>query len=126
MVTVRVVDTKGEIRYVPLHFIMQCLWVNAGYFKKARIPFPPFGGRSDPWTWEEFIDVLKKVKEANNLPYAMSMQRTAERLFNYLGIKGVKILIENLDFGLDKDPKAKKVLDEFVNLFKENLMVPAE
>ncbi|HBT39375.1 MAG: Extracellular solute-binding protein family 1 [Thermotoga sp. 50_1627] len=123
---VRIVDTKGEIRYVPLHFTMQCLWVNADYFKKAKIPFPPFGGRSEPWTWEEFVDVLKKVKEANNLPYAMSMQRTAERLFCYLGIRGVKILDENLEFMLDKDPRAKQVLEEFISLFKENLMVPAE
>ncbi|HOJ87883.1 MAG TPA: ABC transporter substrate-binding protein [Pseudothermotoga sp.] len=124
---VRIRVTDGDaVRYVPLHFTMQCLWVNVDYFKKAGIPYPPFGGRSDPWTWAEFIDVLKKVKQANNIPYAMSMQRTAERLFNYLGIRGVKILDENLDFTLDKDPKAKQMLTEFVDLFKQNLMVPAE
>lgn len=126
VVKMRVVDEKGAIRYVPLHFTMQCLWVNVDYFKKAGIPYPPFDGRTEPWTWEEFMDVLKKVKAANNIPYALSMQRTAERLFAYLAIRGVKTLDEQLNFTLDRDPKAKQLLQDFVNMFKENIMVPAE
>jgi len=35
-------------------------------------------------------------------------------------------LDENLEFMLDKDPRARQVLEEFISLFKENLMVPAE
>ncbi|MDK2885435.1 MULTISPECIES: ABC transporter substrate-binding protein [Pseudothermotoga] len=124
---VRIRVSEGDaVKYVPLHFTLQCLWVNDDYFKKAGIPYPPFGGKQEPWTWEEFIDVLKKVKEANNLPYALSMQRTAERLFCYLGIRGVKILDENLDYTLDRDPKAKQLFIEFVDLFKQNIMVSAE
>jgi alpha-1,4-digalacturonate transport system substrate-binding protein len=66
------------------------------------------------------------VKEANGIPYALSMQRTAERLFAYMAIRGVKIIDENLDFTLDKDPRAKQLLQDFANMFKEGLMVPAE
>ncbi|AJG40373.1 sugar ABC transporter substrate-binding protein [Thermotoga sp. RQ7] len=119
-------DENGKIKYVPLHFTVQGLWVNVDYFEKAGIPFPPFGGRKEPWTWEEFVDVLRRVKEANNLPYAMSIQYSAERIANYLAIRGAKVLDENLNLVLDKDPKAIKALEDFVNLFKENLCVPAE
>lgn len=126
VVKTRILDEKEAIRYVPLTFTVQCLWINVDYFKKAGIPYPPLGGRIEPWTWEEFMDILKKVKTANNIPYALSMQRTAERLFAYLAIRGVKILDEQLNFTLDKDPKAKQLLQDFVNMFKENIMVPAE
>jgi len=126
VVRIRITTNEGEIKYVPLHFTAQCLWVNKDYFEKAGVPYPPFGGREEPWTWEEFISALKKVKEANGIPYALSMQRTAERLFAYMAIRGVKIIDENLDFTLDKDPRAKQLLQDFANMFKEGLMVPAE
>jgi len=54
----------------------------------------------------------------------MSFSYSTERLFNYLAVRGVKVLDENLDLVLDKDPRAKKVLQDFVDLFKEEL-VPA-
>lgn len=38
----------------------------------------------------------------------MSFSYSTERLFNYLAVRGVKVLDENLDLVLDKDPRAKR------------------
>lgn len=124
VVRVYVGKTEDELTYVPLYLTVHGLWVNVDYFEKAGIPYPPLGGRDEPWTWEEFVDVLRTVKKVNKLPAAMSFSYSSERLFNYLAVRGVKVLDENLDLVLDKDPRARKVLQDFVDLFKEEL-VPA-
>ena len=114
------------VQAVPLHFTTYSLWINKEMFEKAGIEYPPSGGREDPWTWEEFKDILRKVKEVNKIPYAMSIEYSADKFFSYLALWNIKIVDEEGNFVMDQYENAEKAIDEFVNLFKEGLVPPAE
>lgn len=47
------------------------LFYNKAMFEKAGITNVPTSAK-DAWTWDQFLDVAKKVKTANNLQYAFS------------------------------------------------------
>jgi alpha-1,4-digalacturonate transport system substrate-binding protein len=57
VVRVYVGKSENELTYVPLYLTVHSLWVNVDYFEKAGISYPPLGGRKDPWTWEEFVNI---------------------------------------------------------------------
>jgi len=119
--------TQGdEIKLVPLEFTITGIWINKKMFEKAGIKYPPTGGRSDPWTWEEFKDILAKVKKANRIPYALSYDYSADRFFNYLALWNIKVLDDDLNFVMDQYPDAAKAVEEFINLFEKNLIPRAE
>lgn len=116
----------GRIRLVPLEFTISGIWINKQMFEKAGISYPPNGGRNTPWTWEEFIDALVKVKRANKIPYALSYDYSADRFFNYLALWNVKVLDEDLNFVMDQNPDSVKAVEAFIELFKKNLIPKAE
>lgn len=114
------------VHAVPLHFTTYSVWINKEMFEKAGIAYPPKGGRTEPWTWEEFKDVLRKVKSENATPYAMSIEYSADKFFSYLALWNIKILDEEGNFVMDQYENAEKAINEFVDLFKEELVPPAE
>ena len=123
---VKVYLGEGEVVHaVPLHFTTYSLWVNKDMFEKAGIEYPPYG-REEPWTWEEFKEILKKVKEVNQIPYAMSIEYSADKFFSYLALWNIQIVDEEGNFVMDQYEHAEKAIDEFVNLFREGLVPPAE
>ncbi|MDI3472404.1 MAG: alpha,4-digalacturonate transport system substrate-binding protein [Thermotogaceae bacterium] len=117
---------EDEIKLIPLEFTITGIWVNKDMFEKAGIKYPPTGGKDEPWTWEEFKDLLGKVKKANRIPYALSFDYSADRFFNYLALWNVKVLEDDTSFVLDKYPEAVKAIEEFIDLFKKNLVPKAE
>ena len=124
---VKVYLGEGNVVHaIPLHFTTYSVWINKSMFDKAGIKYPPLGGKQEPWTWEEFKDVLRKVKEVNKIPYAMSIEYSADKFFSYLALWNITVLDEEGNFVLDKYENAEKAINEFVNLFKEGLVPPAE
>lgn len=118
---------KGEILAVPLETTTECIWINKKMFEKAGILPPPLNGQTETtWTWDQFISALKKVKEVNHIPYALSYDYSADRFYNFLAIWGVTVLDEKGNFVLDKYPQAAKLFDTYINLFKHRIIPPAE
>jgi alpha-1,4-digalacturonate transport system substrate-binding protein len=118
---------KGEVLAVPLETTVACIWINKKMFEKAGITPPPLNGQTDTtWTWDQFISALKKVKEVNHLPYALSYDYSADRFYNFLSIWGVTVLDEKSNFVLDKYPQAGELFDTFISLFKNQIIPSAE
>lgn len=118
---------KGDsIIAVPLEYTVQGLWINKEMFEKAGVCYPPSGGREEPWTWEEFKNALTEVKKVNKIPYALSMDYSADRFLGYLGMWDIKILDENLNFVWGTYENAEEAIQEFINLFNEGYMPKAE
>ena len=117
---------KGEVMAVPLEVTTECIWINKKMFEKAGILPPPLNGQTTPWTWNQFIDALKKVKEANHLSYALAYDYSADRFYNFLAIWNVTVLDEKANFVLDKYPNAADLFDTFIKLFKDQIIPSAE
>lgn len=120
------VEREDSIIAVPLNYSVQGLWVNKEMFEKAGISYPPLGGREEPWSWEEFKGILSEVKKANKIPYALSMDYSADRFLGFLSLWDIKILDEDLNFVWDTYENAEEVLEEFLNLFKDGYIPKAE
>ena len=117
---------KGQLIAIPMETTTECIWINMKMFKKAGILPPPLNGKKSPWTLDQFINALKKVKEVNHIPYALSYDYSADRFYNFLAIWGVTVLNEKAEFVLDKYPQASKLIDKFIDLFKDKIIPPAE
>ena len=118
--------SKGEILAVPLETTTECIWINKTMFEKASILPPPLNGKTEPWTWDQFLSALKKVKEINHIPYALAYDYSADRFYNFLAIWNVTVLNEKGKFVLDHYPEAPKLFDAFINLFKDQITPSAE
>ncbi|MCW1306133.1 MAG: extracellular solute-binding protein, partial [Candidatus Parvarchaeota archaeon] len=79
-----------------------------------------------PWTWDQFIDAVKKVKVANNLSYGMSLQKSADRFYQFISEYGVTELNSDGQFVLDQYPQAPALIDQFINLFKDKIIPSGE
>ncbi len=117
---------KGEIISVPLAMSAGCMWINKTMWKKADILPPPLNGQTKPWTWDHFISALKKVKKANHLSYAMSLQKSADRFYQFISEYGVTELNGKGQYVFNKYPKAPALIDQFVGLFKDKLIPSGE
>ncbi|MCF0237015.1 MAG: extracellular solute-binding protein, partial [Sphaerochaetaceae bacterium] len=83
----------GKIISAPADVTANGLIVNKTMFDKAGVKLPT--GEDDIWTWDEFKEALKKVKEANNLEYALAIDNASHRWSTMLYEFGGSIANEN-------------------------------
>jgi len=115
-----------QILAVPLAMSSACMWINKPMWEKAGILPPPLNGQTTPWTWDQFIDAVKKVKTANNLSYGMSLQKSADRFYQFISEYGVTELNSDGQFVLDQYPQAPSLIDQFLSLFKDKIIPSGE
>lgn len=68
---------NGKVISIPADVTANGLIVNKTMFDKAGVKLPT--GPDDIWTWDEFKEALVKVKEANNLEYALAIDNASHR-----------------------------------------------
>jgi len=125
--SMRVFLGNGEqVLAIPLESTVQALWINKTMWDKAGILPPPLNGENTPWTFDEFVNALKKVKAANHTPAALSFDYSADRLFGFLSEYGITYLNDDGQYVLDQYSNAPQVIGKFINLFKEGIIPSAE
>ncbi len=117
---------KDVVWCIPEATTGQAILINKTMWEKAGILPPPLNGQTTPWTWDQFLQALKTVKKANNLPYALSYLNSSDRLYGFLTMWGVSYLNENGQFILNQTPHATEAIDSFLSLFKDKIIPPAE
>ncbi len=117
---------KDQILAIPLAMSVGCMWINKPMWEKADILPPPLNGQTKPWTWDQFISALQKVKEVNHLSYGMSLQKSADRFYQFISEYDVTELNENGQYVFDQYPEAPSLIDQFVGLFKDKLIPSGE
>lgn len=56
---------EGKVRSLPWMTNNTAMWVNVDAFEKAGVPVPS-QNPEETWTWDEFVDAMQKVTEAND------------------------------------------------------------
>lgn len=111
---------NGKVISVPSDVTANGLIVNKTMFDKAGVSLPT--GPDDIWTWDEFIEDLKKVKAANNLEYAMAIDNGSHRWSTMLYEFGGSFATEN--GGNLSSENSMNCLNTTKKLIDEKLMNP--
>lgn len=112
---------------VPHHTDTSALAYNKAHFEAAGISSVPTS-LADAWTWEEFVEVLEQLRDADlgAAPFAFNYQLFgAYRWFNTLYQAGGTVLDENLEaVTLDTD-QARRALEWTRGLYTDGLHEPS-
>ncbi|MCY1136558.1 sugar ABC transporter substrate-binding protein [Actinoplanes sp. Pm04-4] len=121
------VQSDGKPFGVPHHTDTSALVYNKAHFAKAGITSVP-AALDQAWTWEQFTDVLRKLKAANPgvSPFAFNYQLYgAYRWFNTLYQAGGALLDESLENPALDSPQTRKALEFTRSLYTEGLHAPS-
>ena len=111
---------------VPHHTDTSALVYNKAHFAKAGITEVPTS-LDQAWTWEQFIDVLRKLKAGNPgvAPFSFNYQLFgAYRWFNTLYQAGGTLLDDSLQKPALDSPQTRKALEFTRSLYTEGLHAP--
>ena len=106
-------DAAGHMYAVPSDLTINGPMINVDAFKKAGVAVPT------KWTWDQLVTDAKKVAAANNMPYALAIDKSGNRLSTVLSQYGTVMIGKDGKNALDKD-KAAKALTFFTDLVKSN------
>jgi len=115
----------GVVYAVPDQVTVQTIWINKKMWEKAGILPPPLNGQTTPWTWDQWKSALATVKKVNKIPYALGMVASSDRFYGFLTMYGASYLNDQAQFTLDT-PQAAEAIDEFLSLFRDNIIPSAE
>ncbi len=121
------VQADGKAFGVPHHTDVSALAYNKEHFAKAGITEVP-SSLDQAWTWDQFVDVLRRLKEANPdaSPFAFNYQAFgAFRWLNTLYQAGGTVADAELQTATLDTPEARKALEWTRSLYTEGLHAPS-
>ena len=107
-------DASGHMYAVPSDITINGPMINVDAFKKAGVAVPT------KWTWDELVSDAKKVAAANNMKYAVAIDKSGNRLSTVLSQYGTTMIGPGDKNALDKE-KATKALTFFTGLVKSDV-----
>ncbi|MCD7033684.1 sugar ABC transporter substrate-binding protein [Metabacillus sp. GX 13764] len=108
-----------KIVAAPMDITVNCLYYNKTLFKKAGVTVPQ--SKDDVWTWEQFEDALKKVKEKGGARYSLVTDFSGHRWSTMLYEYGGSIFNKDLSKSVINSKEGVQALTEFVKLHEEGL-----
>jgi multiple sugar transport system substrate-binding protein len=121
------VQSDGKPVGVPHHTDTSALVYNKAHFAKAGITSVP-AALDQAWTWEQFTEVLRKLKAANPgvAPFAFNYQLFgAYRWFNTLYQAGGTLLDDAGERSTVDTPQTRRALEFTRSLYTEGLHAPS-
>ena len=113
-------NPEGKILTIASDMTAVGLFLNTSLFDKAGVAYPDPNGS---WTWEEFIDAVKKVQAATGAKYGMVMDASSHRERSFLYQFGSKGVQQKSDGTWALDDKAKTAL-EFLKSIDDDRVMP--
>lgn len=107
-------DTAGHMFAVPSDQTVNGPFINVDAFAKAGVPIP---NSTTSWTWPQFIDNATEVARANNMPSAMTIDVSGDRLSTVLSQYGTTLIGADGRAGLDQ-AKTQRALGMFNDLLQ--------
>ena len=119
------VNYKGATYAIPQHTDTLALYYNKNYFEKLGITAPT--KLEDAWTWDQFLDIAKQLKEKAGAKYGFAYNWTKGNSYRWLPLlyqKGGQLLSDDLSTSKIDSPEALEALKLSKRFFDEGL-VPA-
>ena len=110
------VDADGQFLAVPSDITMNGPIINVDAFNEAGVEIPT------EWTWDEMIEAAKEVQEANDMEFALAIDKSGHRISTVLSQFGTVLFDAD---GVALDPaKAEAALTTLTDLMAEDAMDP--
>ena len=110
------VGDNGEFLAVPSDITMNGPIINVDAFNAAGVEIPT------EWTWDEMIATAKEVQEANDMEFALAIDKSGHRVSTVLSQFGTVLLGPD---GVALDPaKAEAAISTLTDLMAEDAMNP--
>jgi len=114
-------NADDQITALPSDLTAVGLFLNTTLFDQAGVDYP--GDIDDtPWTWDEFIAALKKVKAGTGAKYGMVMDGSPHRLRSFLYQFGSTGVQERSAGSWSLDPEGEAALEYFKNITDDDIM----
>lgn len=120
------VSDGDKVHGVPHHTDTTMLLYNRGVMQKAGITEIP-ERYDDAWSWQEFVDVARRVKQSGGTRYAFGVnwqQFGAYRWMNFLAQAGGRLLGPDLKSPAVPSPESLTALRFTQSFFTEGLVPP--
>ncbi|CAN5582832.1 ABC transporter substrate-binding protein [soil metagenome] len=105
---------NGEFLAVPSDITMNGPFINVDAFNEAGIEVPT------EWTWDEMVAAAKEVQEANDMEFALAIDKSGHRVSTVLSQFGTTLLGSD---GVTLDPaKAEAAITALTDLMAEDAM----
>jgi multiple sugar transport system substrate-binding protein len=117
------VQFEGKPYAVPAHTDVSALVYNKAMLAKAGIKTVP-DSQANAWSWAEFMDAARKVRDANPGKYGFAMDWTlagSYRWLNWLWQAGGTLLTSDFKKPALDSPEARRTLALFQSWFKEGI-----
>ncbi|WP_195283037.1 ABC transporter substrate-binding protein [Harryflintia acetispora] len=115
----------GKLVAFPLQTDTYLIFYNKDMFQKSQITPPTT--MEEAWSWEEFDDIAKKVKEDNGVKYSFVYRWTKTKsyaLFPWIYANGGSVVNADYTRGNLSDPKCLEVLDMIDGWVGDGLLAP--
>jgi ABC-type glycerol-3-phosphate transport system substrate-binding protein len=119
------VSYKGSVYALPQHTDTLAVYYNKDYFDKLGIKAPD--KLENAWTWDQFIDIAKQLKDKAGAKYGFSFNWTKGNGYRWLPLlyqNGGAVLSDDLSKCVIDSPQALETLTMTQKFFKDGL-VPA-
>jgi len=111
-------DSEGDMPAVPSDLTMNGPVVNVDAFRTAGVELPP---ADDPWTWEEMTAAATKVQQANDMQFALAIDKSGHRVSTVLSQFGTTMFDDQGDVALDPG-RAQQAIEMLNGLMQRGLM----
>lgn len=110
----------GKILAAPIDVTANGLLYNKTAFEKAGVEVP--ASPDEIWTWDEWVEVMKKVMKDGGVRYGLVFDKTPHRWSTLLYQNGGRMLSEDGKKVLVNSQEAVETVDFFVKLHKEGII----
>ncbi len=117
------VTYKNSIYAIPQHTDTLAVYYNKNYFEKLGMTAPT--KLEDAWTWDEFLDIAKQIKEKCGAKYGFSYNWIKGNSYRWLPMlyqKGGSLLSDDLSTSTIDSPEALEALKLAKRFFDEGLV----
>lgn len=111
-------DAEGRMPAVPSDLTMNGPLVNVEAFERAGVELP---SKDEEWSWDEMIAAAEKVQQANDMQFALAIDKSGHRVSTVLSQYGTTMFDEQGGVALDAG-KSEDAIGMLNDLMQRNAM----
>ncbi|HEX7353073.1 extracellular solute-binding protein [Brachybacterium sp.] len=115
-------DEDGKVPALPSDLTAVGMFLNKDLWDEAGVEYPT-SVDDNVWTWDEFLDAAKSVREATGVRFSLTMDRSSHRLNSFLYQNGSEGLALNEDLSAyETNDATVAALERFIAMNDDEVM----